>query len=246
MRSALIIGANSDIAKALVYEFAKNKVAHLFLVSRDRENLERLQKDLFVRFNTKTDIFSFDVAELNFESAKKLYQSLSVKPDCLIYAAGYLGDQKVAQLDFDMAKQIINTNYTGAIPFFEIAAEDFEKRKTGCLVGISSVAGLRGRQSNYLYGSAKSGFTTYLSGLRNRLAKSQVHVVTVLPGFVDTKMIEGMELPKRLMTSPEELACRIMRAIEKKQNVIYSGLSWRIIMGIITALPEAIFKRLNF
>ena len=127
----------------------------------------------------------------------------------------------------------------------ETIAADFEQRNEGTICGISSVAGERGRKSNYLYGSAKAGFSEYLSGLRNRLAKSNVHVVTVKPGFIDTKMTEGMPLPAPLTAQPEQVAKDIFKACMKKKNVIYTLWMWRWIMAIIRNIPEPIFKKLD-
>ena len=111
--------------------------------------------------------------------------------------------------------------------------------------GISSVAGERGRATNYIYGAAKAGFTAYLSGLRNRLAKTGVHVVTVLPGFVATKMTEGMDLPLRLTAQPGEVADAIVRAVERKTDVVYVRPIWRLVMFVIRSIPEFIFKRMR-
>jgi short-subunit dehydrogenase len=137
----------------------------------------------------------------------------------------------------------IQTNYTGAVSILNIIAQDFAGRKSGAIAGISSVAGERGRQSNYIYGSAKAGFTAYLSGLRNSLYKDNVHVLTVLPGFVYTKMTENLDLPKLLTANPADVASAVYTGIKKKKNVIYVKWFWRWIMYIIKAIPESIFKR---
>src|SRR5690606_97752 len=135
----------------------------------------------------------------------------------------------------------INTNYTGAVSILNIIAADYALQKKGCIVGISSVAGERGRQSNYIYGSAKAGFTAYLSGLRNKFYDKGVHVVTVLPGFVHTKMTENLDLPKLLTAQPEDVARSIYTAVQKKKNIIYVKWFWRWIMCIIKLIPEPIF-----
>ena len=128
---------------------------------------------------------------------------------------------------------------------FNIIANDFEKRKSGFIVGISSVAGDRGRKSNYLYGSAKAAFTAYLSGLRNRLYDAQVHVMTVKPGFVATKMTEDMDLPEKLTAQPDEVADDIYNAQQKNKNVFYTKWIWRWVMLIIRSIPEWKFKGMN-
>jgi short-subunit dehydrogenase len=139
----------------------------------------------------------------------------------------------------------MRTNYEGPACIFALLANRFLERGSGTLVGISSVAGERGRATNYVYGSAKAGFTTFLSGLRNRLAKKGVHVVTVLPGFVATRMTEGMYLPASLTARPAEVATAIERAVRRQKDVIYTRPVWRMIMTIIRCIHERIFKRLR-
>ena len=124
-------------------------------------------------------------------------------------------------------------------------ANRFEQRGSGCLIGISSVAGERGRATNYVYGSAKAGFTAFLSGLRNRLAKKGVHVITVLPGFVATKMTAGMDLPRKLTAKPSEVANCLFNAVQKKHNIVYVKPVWRFIMMIIRNIPEHVFKKMK-
>jgi len=163
----------------------------------------------------------------------------------VISAVGYLGEQDRAQSDFREAKKIIDTNYAGVVSLLNIIANDFEKRKNGFIVGISSVAGDRGRKSNYIYGSAKAALTTYLSGLRNRLYDANVQVLTVKPGFVATKMTEGMALPEKLTAQPEEVAEDIYKAQQKGRNVLYTKWMWRWVMLIIKSIPEFLFKKKN-
>ncbi len=139
----------------------------------------------------------------------------------------------------------LNTNYTGVLSLFNIIANDFEHRRNGFIVGISSVAGDRGRKSNYLYGSAKAALSAYLSGLRNRLYDAQVHVLTVKPGFVATKMTEDMDLPEKLTAQPEDVAADIYRAQQKNKNVLYTKWIWRWVMLIIRMIPEWKFKGMS-
>jgi short-subunit dehydrogenase len=137
----------------------------------------------------------------------------------------------------------INTNFTGAVSILNLVAGYYATQKHGAIIGISSVAGERGRQSNYIYGSSKAGFTTYLSGLRNRLYHSNVHVLTVLPGFVYTKMTEHLTLPKLLTATPAQVAEAVYKSAKRKRNVIYVKWFWRWIMYIIKFIPESIFKK---
>ena len=143
------------------------------------------------------------------------------------------------------AQQVLTINFNGAVNILEIIARDFEQRQKGAIIGISSVAGDRGRASNCIYGAAKAGFTAYLSGLRNRLTTSNIRVVTILPGFVDTKMTAHLELPQALLAKPEEVAKRVMKGYKGSKDVLYVKPIWKWIMLIIKLLPEFIFKRLK-
>ena len=159
---------------------------------------------------------------------------------------GYLGENEKALTDWKEA----NTDhqyqlYRRSFHFKCDAAIIMLRRKKGTIVGISSVAGERGRQSNYLYGSAKAGFTAYLSGLRNRLFHKGVHVVTVQPGFVYTSMTENLKLPALLTAKPEDVADAVYQRCKKKKNIIYVKWFWRWIMLIIKIIPEFMFKKLK-
>jgi len=156
-----------------------------------------------------------------------------------------MGEQTESQKNILAAAQLIRSNFEGPASILAALANRFEKRGSGTLVGISSVAGERGRATNYIYGSAKAGMTAFLSGLRNRLAKNGVHVVTVLPGFVATKMTDGMDLPIRLTAEPEEVAKAVFKAVKKSKNTIYVKPIWWLIMIIIKSIPERIFKKFN-
>ncbi|ABK15845.1 SDR family oxidoreductase [Syntrophobacter fumaroxidans] len=239
----LILGANSDIARAIADKFAREEGAHLCLASRDTDELERLAKDIEVRHRTRVQIARFDA--LQFASHRLFYESLDPKPDTVVVAFGYLGNQSRAQAEFDEARKIVETNFLGCVSILEIIAEDFEARGRGTILAISSVAGERGRQSNYMYGSAKSALTTYLSGLRNRLYRRNVRVITVLPGFVRSKMTDGLRFPKMLSAVPEETADDVFRAFKSGADEVYTKWFWKWIMTVIRMLPERIFKRLR-
>jgi len=242
MSYVLIVGASSDIAKAVAREYAKSGY-DLYLAGRDIDRLKDFKRDVEVR--TQRDVRLLELDILDFNSHKSFYDSLEPKPLGVISAVGYLGNQKVAQRDFEETKRIIDTNYTGVVSLFNIIANDFESRRSGFIVGISSVAGDRGRKSNYIYGSAKAGLSAYLSGLRNRLYESQVQVLTVKPGFVATKMTEGMDLPPKLTATPKEVAKDIFDAQQSGKDVIYTKWFWRYIMMIIRLIPEWKFKKMS-
>ncbi|MFT3948631.1 MAG: SDR family oxidoreductase [Agriterribacter sp.] len=197
--------------------------------------------DVSIRFQCKCTAYAFDAT--NFSSHQQFYASLPQKPDIAICIFGYMTDNDIAINSWEEALRTIETNYTGAVSILNIIGRDFSQRKNGAIAGISSVAGERGRQSNYIYGSAKAGFTAYLSGLRNKLYKDGVHVATILPGFVYTKMTEHLMLPKLLTATPEDVAAYTYSAIMKKKNVVYIKWFWRWIMLIIKCIPETIFKK---
>ncbi len=242
MSYVLIIGAKSDIAKATAREYAKHGY-DLYLAARNSSELEAFAKDIITRTQRAVKIVELDI--LDYKSHQTFYNQLKEKPLGVVSAIGYLGEQGKAQSDFDEAEQIMNTNYTGVVSLFNIIANDFEKRRSGFMVGISSVAGDRGRKSNYIYGSAKAALTTYLSGLRNRLYDAQVQVLTVKPGFVATKMTEDMDLPEKLTAQPEEVAEDIYSAQQKGKSVLYTKWMWRWVMLIIRNIPEFQFKKMS-
>ena len=242
MAHILIVGANSDIGKAVALEYGKNGY-DLYLAARDINRLDEFANDIKVRFERDVKCVELDI--LNCLSHKNFYETVTDKLVGVITVVGYLGEQLKAQDNFTEAQTIINTNYTGIVSLLEIIAGDFEKRKSGFIVGISSVAGDRGRQSNYIYGSAKAAFSAYLSGLRNRLFTSNVHVMTVKPGFVNTKMTEGMDLPKLITAQPNEIAKDIFKAQRNKKNSIYTKKRWALIMLIVKFIPEFLFKKLS-
>ena len=242
MKWLLLLGARSDIGRAVARRFASEGF-NIVLAARDAAAIDDDRKDLEIRFGIKTMGIIFDA--LDFSSHNSFFSDMPVRVAGVVCVVGYLGEQKKAEKDFDEARTIMDTNYTGCVSILNRIADDFEKRKEGFIIAISSVAGDRGRQSNYIYGSAKAGFTAYLSGIRNRLAKANVAVLTVKPGFVYTKMTEGIPLPAALTAQPEDVACDIYRAWKRGKDVVYTKWFWRYIMAIIKAIPEKIFKRLS-
>ena len=237
--AVLIIGARSDIGLAVAHRFAA--LGHpVQLAARRVTTLEAEQKDIALRYAVKVSLHELDVLDLTAHEA--FFDSLPQLPEVAVCAVGLMGDQVGNEQDQAAAGLVMRSNYLApAAPFGELANR-FDRRGSGTLVGISSVAGERGRATNYVYGSAKAGFTAFLSGLRNRLAKRGVHVVTVLPGFVATRMTDKMDLPARLTVQPAEVAKAITKAVSSKQDVIYVRSIWRLIMTIIRLIPERIFK----
>ncbi|GAA5034674.1 short-chain dehydrogenase [Marivirga lumbricoides] len=240
--NVLILGATSDMAKALIEELAKEK-HKFFLAARNVKRLEPFSKNLKIKFDVTADLIEFDAQDFN--SHEIIYNQINPKPDWVISFIGYLGDQNKASGNWQESKHIIDTNYSGVVSILNIVAQDMSARNAGVIVGVSSVAGDRGRGSNYLYGSAKAGLSAYLSGLRNSLYKQGVHVMTVKPGFVDTQMTAGLNLPKPITASPSQVAKGIIKGIKKRKNVIYLLPLWRLIMFTIRNIPEFVFKKLK-
>lgn len=238
----LILGATSDIARAIAHQHAAEG-ANLILAGRNLVELEKDAQDMRIRYEVKVEVASFDAQA--YETHADFWGGLSTQPDWVYLVFGYLGEQERAQQNWSEAEQTLAVNYVGAVSILERVAETFEQRGSGKIIGISSVAGDRGRASNYLYGSAKAGLTAYLSGLRNRLATKGVHVMTVKPGFVRTAMTESMDLPPVITGEPAKVAKDIIRSVRRGRNVIYTLWMWRYIMLIIRTIPEKIFKKLS-
>ncbi|WP_212004377.1 SDR family oxidoreductase [Chitinophaga sp. HK235] len=242
MPTVLLLGAGSDMAVAIARKFA---AAHydIQLAARKAAALQPLQQDLQVRYGITATTHDFDATDYSTHAA--FFAGLPTMPDITVCAFGYLGDQELAQRDWQEAATIIHSNYTGAVSVLNIIAESYEARGKGMIIGISSVAGERGRQSNYIYGSAKAGFTAYLSGLRNRLFRSGVHVMSVQPGFVNTRMTQHLNLPPLLTAQPDQVANAVFKAAQRSRNVLYVKWPWKYIMLIIKMIPEGIFKKLK-
>ncbi len=242
MSTVLILGATSDMARATAHCYA-DAGYDLVLAARRPDALAADATDLGIRYDVAVQTVAFDARA--YASHADFAETLEPLPDGVLCFVGYLGDQVEAQGDWEMAQQILETNYVGCISVLERLAEAFEARGSGFIVGVSSVAGDRGRPSNYLYGSAKAGFQAYLSGLRGRLFMNGITVLDVRPGFVATKMTEGLPLPSALTAQPESVARDIFKAQQKGTDIRYTLWFWRYIMRIIKSIPTAVFKRLS-
>jgi len=232
-KSVLILGAASDIGLAIAHEFAREK-AGVILAAREPKRLEADAADLRVRYGADITLAEFDILRTDRHAA--FLDGLPALPDVVVCVVGLLTGQ---------AELVMQTNFNAPALMLDAVAARMEARGTGAIVGISSVAGDRGRASNYVYGSAKAGFTAFLSGLRNRLAAKGVQVVTVKPGFVRTKMTADMKLPGPITAEPREVGAAVLAAVRGKRDVIYVRPVWRLIMTIIRLIPETIFKRLS-
>jgi len=242
-KTMLLLGATSDIGRAIATAYAAAGW-RIILAARNCGRCERDARHLTTRYATSIEVVEFDV--LAADDFQAFLNHLPQLPDTVISVIGMLGDQARAGLDMSHATEILRSNFEGPCLFLEIVANRMAHRGHGTLVCLSSVAGERGRAANYIYGSAKAGCTAYLSGLRNRLAKRGVHVLTVKPGYVRTRMTEGMTLPKLLTAEPDVVGAAVYRAAEqKKRDVIYVLPVWRGVMFIVRSIPEWLFKQLS-
>ncbi|HLY25269.1 MAG TPA: SDR family oxidoreductase [Aggregatilineales bacterium] len=240
----LIVGATSAMAYEAAKCFAAER-ASLFLVARNIQKLSAVREDLLVRGAQRVETFALDMTEI-VRHQELLDAALSAfgDLDMLLLAYGTLEVQRELQASVERTLHSLNDNFVSPIAFLTIAANYFEARKSGCIAIISSVAGDRGRQANYVYGAAKGGLHTFAQGLRNRLFKSGVRVLTIKPGPVDTPMTTT-HMKNPLFISAERAGTRIYRAMKGREDVIYVPWFWREIMTVLISLPEIIFKRTN-
>ncbi len=242
MATVLLLGATSDIAVAMAKKFASEKY-DIILAARNPLLLAATESDLKIRYQVNVISVAFDAVK--YQTHAVFFSSLNPKPDISITMFGILEDEEPAFENWEAAERMINTNYTGAVSVLNIIARQYITDEKGTIIGISSVAGDRGRASKLVYASAKAGFSTYLAGLRNKCFKHKVHVMTVKPGFVYTKMTENVKLPRPITSTPAEVAEIIYSAYLKKKNVVYVKWFWKYIMMIIQAIPEFQFKKMK-
>lgn len=244
MSKLAIIGATSAIAQSVARRLVSPST-QVMLVGRNADQLEHVAEDLRCRHCSHVDTCIHDLNDLEHHRAlvEDIWETLS-GCDVLMIAHGTLPDQSQCQDSAEETLEAFCTNALSVISLLTLVANRFAAQGSGSIVVISSVAGDRGRGSNYVYGSAKAAVTVFTSGLRNRLAESGVHVLTVKPGLVDTPMTAGFE-KGALWASPDRVAKAIVRALEKRRDVAYVPWYWRPIMFIICAIPERLFKRTN-
>ena len=239
----IILGATSSMARAFAQSLA-SRGDSVLLAGRDMDDMKRTAADCAARGAPVAEAIRFDARKPETFAAIIKRAEKAEGQICAAVFVGSMPEQDAIDADPSLIDGTVMDSFTGPARFLQMLAPVMEERGGGTVVGIGSVAGDRGRIGNYVYGSAKAGFHTYLSGLRNRLTRSGGHVVTVKPGFVDTAMTWGIE-GMFLVATPEKVAKDLLRAVDKKKNVIYTPFFWRYIMLIIRSIPEFIFKKLS-
>ncbi len=240
----LLVGATSAIGRALGQELAA-RGARLHLAARNDQELERVAADLRVRYIVPVSCSRFEVADSSSHRALLTEAMAALGAlDVAIITIGDLGDQARAELDVEVARRTIESNYTGIVSILTDLANHFERQRRGTIVVVSSVAADRGRRDNYVYGSAKGGLERFLQGLRARLAAADVRVITIKPGLVDSRMTFGRP-GMILVSSPRQVARAIVRAIDHKRRVVYVPWFWFWIMLGVRAMPEKLLTRLQ-
>ncbi len=242
MRRVLILGATSSIARA-VADCLCSEGDSVVLAGRNSDELNRIASDLSIRHETQVVAATLEATDFDAHAAfiSRVVEELGGL-DGVVCALGVLGDQPRDSWDAGKAPTLVNVNLTAPVTLISLAVDAMSQ--SGFVVGLSSVAGDRGRQSNYLYGAAKGGFSIFLDGLRNRLESSGIRVFTVKLGFVDTAMTYGKE-GLFLVARPEQIGRRVVRMLDRASGVYYVPPFWRLIMFVIRFIPEPIFKRLK-
>lgn len=237
-KTVLILGANSDVAKQCILQYLE-KGFSVIAASRNLKSLE-----IFIEENhldkTKIDINFFDATD--FASHQQFYENLSVKPNIVVYAAGFLVENQKALNDFDGTFEMMKTNYVGAVSILNIIATDLSNKKLERIIGLSSLSGVRGRKSNFVYGSTKSAFIQYLAGLRQELSPRKIIVNVLVSGYINTKINEGLSLNKSLLMEPDYVAKYIVNA--GNSFTIVPNFKWKIIYWILKLSPEFLVAKL--
>lgn len=243
-KKIVIFGATSAIAMATAKIWA-SRHAEIMLIARSLDKLQVVKQDLITRGAKSVEIEQADLSDISVH--QELLNKIKNKFtdfDCVLIAYGTLGNQEECQMSFKQTQDELNTNFLSVVSLLTPLANDFAKKGSGTICVITSVAGDRGRQSNYVYGTAKGALSLFLQGLRNRLSKSNVAVIDIKPGFTDTPMTADMK-KNFLFASPEKVGAGIVKAIDNKKDVVYLPWFWCFIMLIIKSIPEKIFKKLN-
>lgn len=245
LKHMVVLGASSEIAMATLEEFAVHGPWHLSLCGRNLEALEALAASLCVQYGCVCSCHYFD-ATMDHAAMYQLWEELSsLRVDVFFCAVGYLGPQALSQSDIQAGELIFQCNFNGLVPLIALAGSYFESQGQGQIMVITSVAGDRGRCSNYYYGASKAAMSAYLSGLRVRLYRKGVAVINIKPGYVKTRMVAKRNLPPYISASVQTVAKDIYRAYLKPRAVVYTMWLWRYIMLVVKLLPDFVFKHLH-
>ena len=246
MRKVVVLGATSGIALA-VERLLAERGCDLLLVARSAERLTALQSDLLARGAAQVFICAADLASIDQQAAVFDYARRSLPGfDTVLLAYGSMRDQKESENSVDVLLDELHVNFVSASAILTLFAAELEQRRTGCIAAITSVAGDRGRRSNYVYGSAKGALSLFLQGLRSRLHPAKVKVITIKPGPVQTPMTDHLANASRF-ADPELVAQDIVGALDRRApDVLYTPRIWRYIMTAVEHIPETIFKRMSF
>jgi short-subunit dehydrogenase len=237
-KTVLLLGANSDVAKAAIIKYTA-KGYRVMAASRSTDALHTFvqqeipQKEL-------VNILYFDAVDFNSHAG--FYHSLPEKPHIVVYAAGYLKNNEEALLDFEGSFRMMQVHYAGAVSILNIIAMDMSNNHLERIIGLSSLSGVRGRKSNFIYGSTKSAFTQYLAGLRQYLFARGVKVNVIVAGYIRSKMTAGLNLPESLMLEPSFIAGAVVNA--GNSFSIVPGLKWKMIYTILKWMPERLVAKL--
>ncbi|ASK30793.1 3-oxoacyl-ACP reductase [Chryseobacterium sp. T16E-39] len=237
-KTVLILGANSDVAKQCIKQYLK-KGFSVLAASRNIHDLKNFVSENQLD-SSRVEVLYFDA--IDFDSHQKFYFDLPVKPNIVVYAAGFLVNNQEALIDFKGTHQMMQVNYMGGVSILNIIAMDKSNKNLKRIIGLSSLSGVRGRKSNFIYGSTKSAFTQYLAGLRQELSSRNIIVNALIIGYIRTKMNEGLELTESLMMEPEYVAKFIVNA--GNSFTIVPNFKWKIIYHILRILPENLVAKL--
>jgi decaprenylphospho-beta-D-erythro-pentofuranosid-2-ulose 2-reductase len=236
-KNVLILGANSDVAKQCILRYVEKGFA-ITAASRSIDSLEDFVADN--NLSDKVSVLYFDAED--FDSHQKFYDELSVKPHIVVYAAGFLIENVDALKDFKGTQQMMQVNYMGGVSILNIVVMDQINKNLERIIGLSSLSGVRGRKSNFVYGSTKAAFTTYLAGLRQELAQRNITVNVLVSGYINTKINAGLELNKNLLMEPDYVAKHIVDA--GNSFTIVPNFKWKLIYFILKILPEGLVAKL--
>lgn len=237
-KTVLILGANSDVAKECIKLYIK-KGFYVISASRNLKSLENFADESHLD-RSKIEIKYFDATD--FASHQKFYDELSIKPNIVVYSAGFLVENEEALRSFNGTFEMMKTNYIGAVSILNIIAMDQTNKNLERIIGLSSLSGVRGRKSNFVYGSTKSAFTQYLAGLRQELNSRKITVNVLVSGYINTKINEGLDLNKSLLMEPDYVAKHIVNA--GNSFTIVPNWKWKIIYWILKLSPEFLVARL--